>query len=188
MNALLRDPSWITIIVECMLLFGTVCCVLVFFAIRQRRRDERNIRVFVGVVQDELEARPKSLRELGEKQYRLEGEALDKMVNTVADLERDVYQTVVVAYNHRDGDALGKLHRGIRRLIKTCLDMEPVPDLTALHELQGRYDTLSAQLKEQESRNKNLQDCLERSQKELSHLMTEYSAAFKKSQEANDAA
>lgn len=187
MNALLRDPSWITVMVECTLLFGALCCVLAFFAIRQRRRDEHNIRVFVGVVQDELEGRPKSLRELGEKQYRLEGEALDKMVNTVAELERDVYQTVVIAYNHRDGDALGKLHRGVRRLVKTCLDMEPVPDETALRELEGRHAALAAQLKEQESRNKNLQDCLERSQKELSHLMTEYSAAFKKSQEAQDA-
>ena len=187
MSAFLNDPSWITILAECVLLFGIICSVMVFIAVRQRRRDEHNIRVFVGVVQDEMEARPKSLRELGEKQYRLEGEALDKMVDTVANLERDVYKTVVVAYNRRDGEALGKLHRGIRRLIKTCLDLEPVPDLTALHELEGRYEELEARLKEQESRNQNLQDCLERSQKELSHLMTEYSAAFKRSQEAEGA-
>jgi hypothetical protein len=187
MNALLSNPSAITIMVECTLMLGVVCVVLLFFSIRQRRRDEHNMRVFVGVVQEELESQPKALRDIGEKQYRLEGEALEKMVDSVAKLERDVYQTIVVAYNRRDGDALGKLHRGIKRLKKVCLDMEPVPDTTALRELERRYDALATRLKEQEARNENLQECLERSQKELSSLMTEYSAAFKKSQEAGSA-
>ena len=187
MNTLLSSPSAITIMVECTLMLGVLCVVLLFFSIRQRRRDEHNMRVFVGVVQEELQSRPAALRDIGEKQYRLEGEALDKMIDSVAKLERDLYQTVVVAYNRRDGEALGKLHRGIKRLTRVCLDMEPVPDTTALRELESRCETLAAQLKEQESRNKNLQECLERSQKELSSLTTEYAAAFKKSQEVGGA-
>ena len=187
MSALTHDPSWFIIVGEAAILLTILCGVMVVFAIRQRTRDEHNLRVFIGVVQSDLEARRQNLRELGMQMYRLDGEQLDAMVETVSSLERDIYQTIVVAYNRRDGAALGNFHRGLKKLIMACLQIQAVPDDTALRAAEAECGKLAAELKESMSRNQNLQVALERNQKELSHLMTEYSAAFKKSQEAASA-
>ena len=160
--------------------FALVAWAILFFLLRRQRKQFNSDQVHVGAVIEKLDkteiSRRDALTTLFQSNYQMEGEELEAKVDEYVAREKAFYNAMLSLYLERDGAKLKDIPAELAKVLSPWTTLTP----------SGRLPT--GDIGHLESEKAELAAELESTKQTLDELMSEYSAAFNRSQQPPESA
>ncbi len=187
MNSLYASLS--IIFAEISLILLVICGTLIFFKLRDQRKDKAALTLFTEKLKAGEEERLNVLSIKIQEKQGLEGDALAATAKEIHDKEIDFYITTMTIYANRDSDALEDINLKITALAESYAKLggtitensaTPASDESGeeIIALKNEHTRLQQELDATEKVNERLEKELESAKQEMRETVAEFVSAF----------
>jgi hypothetical protein len=187
------NSLYLTILIELLAFFVVVCLGIVIVAMVRARRERLAIHKVVALIKEDSPRRKEETKNLLEKRFGYQADALQKTTNAITKKELLFYQTLINLFIKRDSKAMEELnivfedtvapYRELERLKSVAQEVpqeEAAPQVSAVSQpdMDEQQQDQAEEIKRLRAKNQQLLEELKMTMKTLGSMLSQYSNMF----------